>query len=73
MLRIFSAHARNGDISASDLRTFSVDFFHRKSKTSTIFLLRFIWPTNWPRKRANMAGHAVNPPPSLKILRLSVL
>jgi len=41
-LRIFTAHARNGHISASFLRTFSADF----SKSPPYFYFRFIWPTD---------------------------
>jgi len=48
---IFTAHAWNGHISAVDLRTFSVDFFHRKSKKSALFLLP-VYLAYWPRKRA---------------------
>jgi len=45
------AKRANGHISAPDLRTFSVDFFHRKSKKSAIFLLP-VCMAYWPRKRA---------------------
>ena len=47
----FTAHVRNSHISATDLRTLSVDFFHRKSKKSAIFLLP-VCLTYWPRKHA---------------------
>ena len=46
----FNANARNGHISASDLRTFSA-IFHRKSNKSAIFLLP-VYLAYWPRKRA---------------------
>ena len=45
-LRIFTAHARNNHISASDLKTFSVNFFHQKTTCPPYFYFRFIWPTN---------------------------
>jgi len=46
ILRIFTAHARNGHISTSDLRTFSVVFFIGEAKSPPYFYFRFIWPTD---------------------------
>ena len=46
ILHIFTEHARNGHISASDLRTLSVDFFIEKAKSPPYFYFRFIWPTD---------------------------
>jgi len=42
----FTAHAWNGHVSASDLRTFSVDFFVGKANSPPYFYFRFIWPTD---------------------------
>ena len=47
----FTAHARNGHISVSDLRTFSVDFFIGNP----------VYLAYWPRKRATCGATHVDP------------
>jgi len=60
ILRYFTVHARNGQISASDLRTFLVDFFSsEKQKVRHISTSGYL--AYWPRKRATCwAAHVVH-------------